>query len=153
MSSKNTQQKGITVWKLGYAESRQKAKEIYSKIGSVKCPALDSEVFFSRIGFNHIIRKGHQLRTKAEQKRRFVLIQYAKQIILDPKATILFRESTVREKINKYGKRVIVESHARFWTFVATIHGCKIKVVIRQLDDGKKHFLSIFGDNIRMHPM
>jgi len=142
-------QKGIFIWELDYNESKQKAKEIYSKISVLECSALDSsKIFFSRIGFNHIIRKGHTVRPKTEQMRRFVLFQYIEQILSDPKSVILFRESNVRESANKYGKKVIVKSRAKFWTFVSSINGCKIKVVIRQLDEGRKQFLSIFGDKV-----
>jgi len=143
------QNKGITTWRLGYSKSREKAKNIYSRLDKVICPALgNAEISFSRIGFNHLIRKGRTLRTKSEQKRRFVLIKYIHQIILDPNATILFRESIIKEKVVRGNKRIFIKSHAKFWTFVSNINGCKIKVVIRQMDNGKLQFLSVFGDNV-----
>ena len=149
MRKKLMVQNGIITWRLGYDKSKEKAKDIYARLGHIKCPALgDKEVAFSRIGFNHLIRKGRVLRTRSEQKRRFVLIEYIKQIILDPNATILFRESSIKEKVVRGNKRVFIKSHARFWTFVSNIKDCKIKVVIRQMDEGKLQFLSIFGDNV-----
>jgi len=132
----------METWGIGYEKSKEKAKNIYSKIGHIECPALSNEfVTFSRVGFNHLVRKGRIPRTKNEQKRRFVLIPYVENIIKNPKAKILYREKIVKYKANRHGEKVIIESKARFWAFAENIESCKIKVIIRQLGSGNKHFL------------
>ncbi|MFC1756615.1 hypothetical protein ACFLZC_00435 [Patescibacteria group bacterium] len=75
----------MRTWNLGYKKAKEKAKKVYSKIGRIQCPALNNEfVSFSRLGFNHIMRKGRIPRTRNEQKRRFKLLLFAENIIKNP---------------------------------------------------------------------
>ena len=144
-----TQNQGIKTWRLGYDKSKQKAKNIYSDIGWVRCHALGNEqVAFTRVGLNHLMRKGRKTRTKTEQKRRFVLIQFVEQIITDPNAIIEYRRYDVKEVRNHHGEKVTIKSIADFWTFVAYIKDCKIKVVIRQLENAEKHFFSVMSNDV-----
>ena len=137
--------------KLGYEKAKQQAKQIYSKIGRIKCPALGDEyVFFTSAGFDHILRKGRIPRTRNEQKRRFTLMPYVENIIKNPTAKIIYRKLDVKEKVNRHGEKVLVESVAHFWTFREKINDCVIKVVIRQLANKDKHFFSVMGDNVKI---
>ena len=141
----------MKTWNLGYEKSKKKAKDIYSEIGRVICPALGEEyVVFNRLGFNHLVRKGRIPRTKNEQKRRFVLLVYIENVIKNPEALIEYRESVIKEKVNRHGEKVLMEYKAKFWTFVENIKDCKIKIVIRQLDGGNKHFFSVMGNNVQI---
>jgi hypothetical protein len=137
--------------KLGYEKAKQQAKNIYSKIGRIKCPALGDEyVLFTSAGFNHILRKGRIPRTRNEQKRRFTLIPYAEIIIKNPTAKIVYRKNEIKENVNRYGEKILIESIAHFWTFVDRVEDCSIKIVIRQIEGKDKHFFSIMGDNVRI---
>lgn len=134
-----------------YEQLKLKAKKIYSKIGEIPSPAFNNEyVAFTNKGFTHLIRKGRNPRPRSEQKRRFLLIPYAEQIIKNPKATILYRSSETKYYINRYGQKILTTSTAHFWTFVDIIKGTKIKVVVRQLNQGQRHFFSIMGNNQKM---
>src|SRR3989338_5637903 len=118
-------------WKLGYKKSKERAKRIYSKIGRIKCSILGNNyISFSRLGFNHLVRKGRIPRTKNEQKRRFVLLPYVEKIVKNPKALILYRKKDVKEKVNRYGEKILLESSAHFWTFTEKVGGCTVRVVI-----------------------
>jgi hypothetical protein len=142
----------MKTWNLGYEKSKQRAKKYYSKIGTIRCPALgDSYVSFSRTGFNHIIRKGRIPRTRNEQKRRFVLLKYVEDIIKNPKAFIIYRKETIKEKVNRHGEKILIESTAHFWTLVDKIEDCNIKVVIMQRNNGDKKFFSVMGDQVKIN--
>jgi len=137
--------------KLGYEKAKKQAKQIYSKIGRIKCPALGDEyVFFTSAGFDHILRKGRIPRTRNEQKRRFTLFPYVESIIKNPVAKITYRKTEVKEKVNRHGENILIESTAHFWTFSDKINDCVIKIVIRQLEGKDKHFFSVMGDNIKI---
>lgn len=139
----------MRTWGLGYEKSKERAKKVYSRIGRIKCPALDDEmVVFNSAGFNHLVRKGRIPRPRNEQKRRFVLLEYAEQIIKNPRADIEFRQSEIKYTVDRYGEEVLMTSVAKFWTFAQTIDGCVIKVVIRQIEDKQKIFFSIMGDDV-----
>jgi len=146
----------IKTWSLGYPKAKEKARKIYSKIGRIKCPALNDEyISFSRKGFDHLTHRGRIPRTRSEQKRRFVLLKYAENIVKNPKAIILYREKKLKRKTgrtNKYGKNILIDSKAKFWTFVENIDSCKIKIVTMQINNGVKKFWSIMGDNVTSRP-
>ena len=140
----------MKTWGLGYEKSKEKAKQIYNKIGSIPCPIFSNEkVAFTSRGFNHLIRKGRIPRTKSEQKKRFALLSYAERIVKTPtqRATILFEEKEITEKVDKYGSKITVKKIARFWAITEEIDECKIKLVIWEVENRQKEFLSIMGDN------
>lgn len=137
--------------KLGYEKAKKQAKQLYSRIGRIKCPALGDEyVFFTSAGFDHILRKGRIPRTRNEQKRRFTLLPYIESIIKNPDTKIAYRKSDIKEKVNRHGEKVLIESVAHFWTFREKINDCVIKVVVRQLANKDKHFFSVMGDNVKI---
>ena len=142
----------MKIWNFGYEKSKKFAKKIYSKIGRIPCPAFDGElVAFTSVGFNHLIHKGYIPRTRNEQKRRFVLVQYAEEIIKNPRAEITFRQTEEKYLVNRHGQKVLVTSVANFWTFHTDINKCAVKLVVRQIGQGQKQFQSIMGDDIKIH--
>jgi hypothetical protein len=135
----------IIPWPLGYEKTKAKALGIYRRIGAIPAPAFNGElVFFTRIGFDHLtLAKGRKLRSKNEQKRRFRLLVYAEQILKNPKAIILYRGQEVKYKINRHGQEILLTGTGKFWTFTESIEGTRIKLVVGQIGDQKKQFISI----------
>src|SRR3989338_8598150 len=124
----------MKMWNLVYRKSKEKAKNIYSKIGHIPSPAFGGElVAFTNVGFNHLVRKGRIPRPKNEQKRRFPLIPHIEKIIRNPKATIQYERRETRNVVNRHGDKITIQSVADFWTFAERINGCEIKVVIREI--------------------
>jgi len=52
------------------------------------------------------------------------------------------RVKRIKYKANRHGEKILIESEANFWIFAQKIKSCAIKVIIRQLNNGNKHFLS-----------
>ena len=139
----------MKTWGIGYDKSKERAKKIYKNIGIILSPALGgSEVLFSSIGFTHLLRKGRIPRPRNEQKKRFTLLEYAESIVRNPEAKIVYKEQERKVEIDRHGEKLIKTSKICFWTFIEKIEDCNVKVVISQVDAGKKHFFSIMGDNI-----
>jgi len=107
-------------------------KNIYNKIKSIRCEALFGElVFFDENGSRHLTRKGVIMRPISEQKRRFGLLKYCKDILED-------KDVEVEYRISEIGN-----SKAEFWGISKTINSKKVKIVIRRINNGKLIFLSI----------
>jgi len=142
----------MKAWALGYEKAKQKAREIYSAIGHIPCPALGDELIaFTGVGFSHLVRKGRIPRTRNEQKKRFVLVSYIERMVQNPRAVMEYRRTEEKILVNRHGEQILVASVAEFWTFVEQIDDCEVKVVIRQLSTGgPKHFLSVMGDNVEI---
>jgi hypothetical protein len=110
----------------------KKAHIEYKKIGHVECPAFGNEsIYFNKHGFSHLIRKKGKPRSPFQQLRRTRLLLYAKGILC--RATTFATHSTSVEDDVK----------ASFWTFYETVDSIQIKIVVRQLGEGRKHFFSI----------
>ena len=140
----------MKVWSLGYKKTKEKAQKIYKGIGIVKSPALNNEeVVFNRKGFNHLIRKGRAIRAKNEQKERLRLIPYIEEVVTNPEALVAYTETTVEEIVNRRGLKVLKKSKGRFWNFFKQVDDCVVRVTIRQLNDGNKHFFSVWGNNVQ----
>jgi len=117
-----------------YEAAKKKAKGLYSKIGRVWCPALNDYVVFNSEGFRHLIWKEGKHRFKSEQKRRFALISCAEEILKNENANLSYRETNNAVRV-------------RFWAFTEKRDDKAIKLIVRQQDGGRKHFLSIFETN------
>lgn len=104
----------------------------YKKIGNIKCPAFgNEEVYFNKHGFGHLIRKEGIPRTPTQQIRRITLLQYAPIILGNA------------ETFTSYKKDELNGCIGHFWTFEKVIGLVTIRVVVRQLGNGRKHFFSI----------
>ena len=137
----------MTKQTINYQLLKVKAKKLYSKIGRIPSPALNGEyVAFTNIGFTHLVRKGRNPRPRNEQKKRFALLPHAEDIIKNPKATIVYRTTETKYWTDRYGEKILITSTAHFWTFEEKINNRIIKVVIRQLNQGQKHFFSIMSN-------
>ena len=134
--------------KMGYVACKKWAKDFYKKIGTVLSPALDNQyISFNNTGFNHLVRK-LSLRSRNEQKRRFLRLPQVELIIKNPKAIIVYRKEEKKIEIKKNGLKVLKESTIHYWTFVYFTDSKRIKIVIRQVNNGSKHFYSVMDKKL-----
>lgn len=123
----------IIMFSRGLKDLKRKARAYYKSIKPIYCPYFSERVVFNSKGFKHLIYedKGHQ-RTRSEQYLRLSLF---------PKGVRMLLIATV---VQEYEERLVCNKIHKFWGFIGIIEGHKIKVVVRQIGDGKKHFYSIF---------
>jgi hypothetical protein len=109
-------------------------------MGYVESQVFNNEkIYFNKNGFNHILRKNGRLRTQEEQNNRLELLFYAKGILMNSKK---FDTYIKNEKGDK-------KSLAQFWSFGSKINNKKVRVIVRQINNGPKHFFSIFEEKSR----
>lgn len=114
---------------------RVEASKFFSKNKFVKCPAFPKEkISFNSKGLSHLFYKGSQkvfARTHEESKVRVSLLPRALKILsIMPLAQ--------EENIFKVHDKKI-----KYWAFEAVVDERRIKVVVRQIGNGKKHFWSV----------
>lgn len=114
------------------------SKREYFRIRAVMCPALGFElVYFNRLGWNHLLRKGRKYRGSDEQLQRLALIKYAPDIIVGSATFYAYKED------------IVTDSVAHFWEFRRCVqidrNYISISVIVRKLNNGKIHFFSIFS--------
>lgn len=107
----------------------REVKKEYVKIGYVICPALGNEkVYFTREGFNHLIRKGRKYRSPAEIIRRLRLLPSAPNIV------------ETATKTHEQETAIINKSVAHFWS----VKKSDTTVIIRKMNDSRIHFFQYF---------
>jgi len=114
---------------------KKQAEKFFSEHKSVKCPAFSGgKVIFNSKGLSHLFYKGSQkifARSHDETKVRVSLLARALEVL---KVMPLAQEESV---FVVHGKKV------RYWAFEAVINDRRVKVVVRQVGNGKKHFWSV----------
>jgi len=128
-----------------YDKIREDAHGFYQKIGAIRCHALNNEVVhFTAEGLNHLIYKSSRSeRNRNDQITKFKLLSKAKTII---EITTTYQEydeslTTVRRK--RFKKIVQESATVKYWGFVAIIQNFRVKVIVRQIGNGQRHFWSV----------
>lgn len=113
------------------SEIHREIKEFYSNIKSLYCKEINSYVYFNNSGLMHLHRKGGSLRSKSDQKRRFVL--FRKHI-----GTISHEHYNISTKTSSRKNSLCV-----FIALEKCVGTKRIKIVLRRINDGDIHFFSI----------
>jgi hypothetical protein len=131
--------------KLGrYAEVRTETQRMYASIGSIACPALGNErIAFTAHGFNHLVYSGKKERDKRVQIMKFELLEKAKNVLEISTTFQEYEEQYQYMRVNRKGRYVQENILVRCWGFVAIVKKFRVKVVVRQIGNGKKEFYSV----------
>jgi hypothetical protein len=126
-------------------KARRFATEYYRTLGRVRSPALNHEwVAFNSKGICHILYKAAH--NTPEIVERLFCLQYAKAIIEDSEAEIEYRCLNDKEYLKENGNYRLCQVVSQYWTFKKGVAPeLIIKVVVRQVEQGQKHFYSIMA--------
>lgn len=112
---------------------KDQIKKIFDQTKEINCPAFpDEKVIFNAKGINHLIYKGN--RSRREKSRILTNIRLLPSAIKVLKSMVYPQEETY------YLRNGITY---KFWTFEAVVDNRRIKVIVRQVGRGKKHFWSV----------
>lgn len=127
-----------------FKKVKAEAEEFYKSLGEAYCPYFKESVSFNAKGLDHIKFKAwNSTRLTIEQYMRFRLLRLAPEII---KASHTLQElyetnRFERQKINSRWEQRMVR--VRYYGFVAIINRARIKVIVKEVEGGKKFFWSI----------
>ena len=127
-----------------YPEIRKTAQELYASFGKVYCPALGGAVHFTSEGFNHLIyERARKERDKRTQILRFDMLDRAKFILETTTTYQEYEESIEYQRVNRHGKFIGMNVIVRCWGLIAIVKKFRVKVVVRQVGNGKMEFQSV----------
>ncbi len=116
-----------------YSELLEKSKLYYQELDTVYSDALQDNIYFNSKGFNHITFKNpRNIRPITDQMNRLKLLESAIQLI--KKANIYQEYEEVTGLENK---------NIKYWGIIAILNNVKLKVIIRSIGNGQKHFWSV----------
>ena len=111
----------------------QKARKVFDQIKFVRCPCFPKEkIVFNAKGINHLFYNGpRSKRSHKEIETRLKLL---------PRAVELLQKMPIPQEESK----IVKESRTiKFWAFEGVIEERRIKVIVRQIGNGQKHFWSV----------
>ena len=104
-------------------------KQIFQETKTIYSPALKENVVFNSKGINHLLYKGSRSRRSLDRINT--------NLRLLPRAIHLLKQSTFYQEESFYVRQGTIY---HFWAFEAVVDNRRIKVVVRQVGKGKKHF-------------
>lgn len=128
-----------------YDQLRAEAIQWYSRIGRIPSPVFNNEpVFFTSEGFNHLIYKNARSeRNKEEQVARFKLLGNAVKLVRITTTFQEFDESIKQVTVKRFKRKITESKIVKHWGLIAIMGTWKIRVIIRQISGGQKHFWSV----------
>lgn len=114
---------------------KQQARIFFRKTKSVSCPAFPNEkIVFNSKGLSHLFYKGsHKVSSRPDKETQI-------RVSLLPRAVKVLKLMPLAQEENTFtteGRKV------KYWAFEAVVDGRRIKVIVRQIGNGKKHFWSV----------
>lgn len=122
----------------------RKAEEFYTSVGEVYCPYFGRKIAFNVKGLKHLRFKSDQIaRSRTEQYARLKLIHIAPEVLkLSHTVQGIWQTKKLEtQKTNSRWEHRLKET--AFYEFIAVLHNVRVKVIVKEVQGGEKHFWSI----------
>jgi hypothetical protein len=127
-----------------FEKVREKGEAFYATIGKVNCPYFGEPVFFNQKGLEHLIfKKLYKMRTMEDQYMRFKLLHLAPEVLRRSHTIQCLLETKKFEKIRVHNRTDLVLKPVTYYEFIAIIKRDRIKIIVKQVENGEKYFWSI----------
>lgn len=128
--------------------NKDEAKEIYSKIGSIHCPALKDKINFTAEGFHHLRYSSKSERNKKAQEMKFNFIKQAARTLEVATTVQEYRRALM--PIGKPDASGLRPTKTVEWFGFLAItsfsKGVRILIIVRRIGgpgNGRLHFWSV----------
>jgi len=127
-----------------FEKVKHEAEQFYASISEVYCPYFQEKIAFNSKGLKH-------LKFKAEQQARPAKDQYARLKLIYLVPEVLKKSHTVQGvwKIKRFeeqktsGQWKHIFKDVVYYEFIAVINAVRIKIVVKEVMGGEKHFWSV----------
>lgn len=120
------------------------AEDFYKHVGEINCPYFNETIAFNAKGLEHLkfLRKNHA-RPREDQYTRLRLIHLAPQVIKLSRTIQGISHTKNLETWRSNKKTEMVMKPVGYYEFVAILNDVRVRVVVKQVDNGPKYFWSI----------
>lgn len=122
---------------------RESARDLYKSLDPIYCPYFKEEISFTSEGFKHIRYRNLHERHYNSQEIRYKLLQFAPKLLKKTSTLQEYETQKLFVEIKQNKKKEKVLKDVYFYGFIAILSDWKVKVIVRQVGNGKKHFWSI----------
>lgn len=127
-----------------FIETKEKADIFYKNIGQIYCPYLKEKITFNAKGLRHLkFKSDQQARTRTDQYSRLKLLPLAPKVLELSRTVQGIWETKIFENQKTNSKWKHVLKPVLFFEFIAVLDNVRIKVIVKEVFGGEKHFWSI----------
>jgi len=123
---------------------KEEKEKFYKAIGEVYCPYFKEKIKFNSKGWKHLrFKANRKARSKKDQYARFKLLYLAPEVLKQSHTLqgIWQTKGFEYQKINKRWENIL--KNITFYEFIAVLDNVRVKVIVKQVEDGEKYFWSI----------
>ncbi len=120
------------------------AEKFYSTIGEIRCPYFGETIAFNAKGIRHLKFKSDQVaRLQTDQYSRLKLIHLAPEVLKLSKTVqgIWHTKKFESQKTHNRWEKILKD--VSFYEFIAVLENVRVKVIVKEVFGGEKHFWSI----------
>lgn len=127
-----------------FEKVKAEAKELYEKISDVWCPYFGEKIQFNAKGWRHLIFKDdRQARSREDQYARLKLFHLVPEVLHKSRTLQGILQKKCFEEIKSTGRWRKEMKDVTFYEFVAVLDSVRLKIVIKEVIGGQKHFWSV----------
>lgn len=127
-----------------FNEVSQRGEDLYKSMGEIYCPYFKEKISFNAKGLEHLKFKRHEkARLEKDQYMRFKLISLAPEVLKLSHTLQGIYETKKFERTRMHSRTELVLKVVNYYEFIAVIKRNRVKVIVKQIDNGEKFFWSL----------
>jgi hypothetical protein len=121
-----------------------KGEALYKTFTDIWCPYFNDKVYFNSGGLEHLkFKRRDHSRPRHDQYMRFKLLHYVPEIIKQSKTVQGIWDTKKFERVRSHNRVDHKLVTVTYFEFIAVIERVRIKIVVKQIENGQRHFWSI----------
>ncbi len=127
-----------------FKKIKKQAEYFYENVNFTNCPYFKEKILFNAKGLDHIkFKRWNNTRIMRDQYMRLKLIKYAPQVIKQSHTLQGHKQTKEFERVKINNRWDKLLKNVDYYELVAVYDGIRVRVIIKQISGGKKHFWSI----------
>ena len=127
-----------------FEKVKSNGESFYKSIMEVYCPYFKEKIPFNAQGLEHLKYKYRgKSRLEQDQYMRFKLINLAPEVLKISSSLQGIWETKKFENIKVHSRLDKILKNVTYYEFIATIKRNRVKIIVKQVESGKKIFWSI----------
>lgn len=127
-----------------FEEIKIKGETLYKGFGETYCPYFKERIVFNTQGLEHLkFKRREKARSEEDQYMRFKLIHLAPQVLSASHTIQGILQTKKFERIRMHNRTDTLLKPVDYYEFIAVINRNRVKVIVKQVDNGEKMFWSL----------
>ena len=127
-----------------FEKIKVEAETFYATLQDVFCPYFKEKIAFNVKGLKHLkFKSDRQARSHEDQYARLKLLHFASEALKKSYTVqgIWETKKFEAQKTNNHWEHILKE--VKFYEFIAVLDNVRVKVIIKEVYGGQKHFWSV----------